>query len=239
MAPHRSCRCRTAPLVLCTRSSTKGGTKPLSDRAGNGVWPWFEKIGGCIVGKWRVIHPGGSSADPEFDDGYALARYTSYVQWKATRRGHLLLGGNGPGYERNRESLRARSHYAAGPHGASCLGGVTASTRTYCMPALGESHEAVESVPAIGPRPARIDINWPDREIIALDRWKADKGVAEDFVQAGVDKVWPYLGKVGARIVGQRRADSRRARITTGYSWCFATRAARTRGLHGSPRSPR
>ncbi len=184
----------------------KGGHEAYYRLSRDGVWPWFEKIGSRIVGQWMVIHPDESKEDPEFDSGYRLARYASYDHWKATRRGHLLLGGNGPDYQRNREALQARSHYVAGSDGPHFLEGVTASTTVYYMPALEESYEPADRTSPEEPRPVRNDINWPAREIIALDRWRIGKGSADEFIQRGVAKVWPYLEKVGARIVGQWKA---------------------------------
>ncbi len=196
----------TEILVFRHQKLHKGGHEAYFRLSREGVWPWFEKIGSRIVGQWKVIHPDGSRQDPDFDHGYRLARYASYEHWKATRRGHLLLGGNGPDYQRNREALRARSHYAAGSDGAHFLEGATATTTVYYMPALDESFEPTESTTVAMHRPVRNDINWPAPEIIALERWRVEKGAADDFIQVGVEGVWPYLEKVGARIVGQWKA---------------------------------
>ena len=190
-------------LVLRHQRLHKGGHEAYFRLSREGVWPWFEKIGSRIVGQWRVIHPDGSKEDPEFDHGYRLARYASYEHWKATRQGHLLIGGNGPDYLRNREALRARSHYVDGSDGGYFLEGVTASTRVYYMPALEESYEPAESASDEGPRPVRNDINWPAPEIIALDHYRVTKGAADELIRSGVRQVWPYIEKVGARIVGQ------------------------------------
>ena len=196
----------TEILVLRHQKFHKGGHDAYFRLSRDGVWPWFEKIGSRIVGQWMVIHPDGSDADPEFDHGYRLARYASYEHWKATRQGHLLLGGNGPDYRRNREALSARNHYAADSDGAYFLEGSTATTRTYYMPALEETYEPAEAAPAIGPRPVRNDVNWPAREIIALSTWQVTNGSADALLSSGVEGVWPYLEKVGARIVGQWKA---------------------------------
>ena len=196
----------TELLVFRHQKLHKGGHEAYFQLSRHGVWPWFEKIGSRIVGQWMVVHPDGSAEDPEFDHGYRLARYASYDHWKATRQGHLLLGGDGPDYYRNRESLEARSHYSAGSDGAHFLEGVTASTRVYYMPALNESYEAAETAPPSGARPVRNDVNWPAPEIVALERLKVDKGSADNVIRAGVDSIWPYLEKVGARIVGQWKA---------------------------------
>ncbi len=210
-APARPVRNDTAQagtelLVLRHQKLIKGGHESYFRLSSDGVWPWFEKIGSRIVGQWKVIHPDGPDEDPEFDDGYRLARYASYTHWKATRQGHVLLGGDGPDYRRNRESLRARSHFAAGSDGALFLEGVTAATRPYYMPALEELYEPAESAAASNARPVRNDVNWPAPEIVALDRWRVTKGAADTFIQSGVDQVWPYLEKVGARVVGQWKA---------------------------------
>ena len=196
----------TEILVFRHQKLRKGGHEAYYRLSRWGVWPWFEKIGSRIVGQWKVIHPDGSRQDPDFDHGYRLARYASYEHWKATRSGHLLLGGNGPDYQRNREALQARSHYVAGTDGAHFLQGVTAATTVYFMPALDESYVSAESTAGDSSLPVRNDVNWPAPEIIALDRWKVDKGTADDFIRAGIGGVWPYLEKVGARIVGQWRA---------------------------------
>ena len=196
----------TELLVLRHQKLHKGGHEAYFRLSREGVWPWFEKIGSRIVGQWMVIHPDGSEGNPAFDNGYRLARYASYDHWKATRQGHLLLGGNGADYRRNREALSARNHYAAGSDGAYFLEGATATTRTYYMPALEETYEPAESAPENGPRPVRNDINWPAREIIALTKCQVTKGAADGLIRSGVERVWPYLEKVGARIVGQWKA---------------------------------
>ncbi len=196
----------TELLVFRHQRLHKGGHEAYFRLSHDGVWPWFEKIGSRIVGQWKMVHPDGSPEDPHYDHGYRLARYASYAHWKATRRGHLLLGGDGPDYHRSRESLQARSHYSSGSDGAHFLEGVTASTRTYFMPALDESYDPADSGSEDGVRAVRNDVNWPAPEIIALDRWKVRKGEAEEFVRQGVESVWPYLEKVGARVVGQWKA---------------------------------
>lgn len=196
----------TEILVLRHQKFHKGGHDAYFRLSRDSVWPWFEKIGSRIVGQWMVIHPDGSDADPAFDHGYRLARYASYEHWKATRQGHLLLGGNGSDYRRNREALSARNHYVAKSDGAHFLEGMTATTRTYYMPALEETYEPAESAPDIGPRPVRNDVNWPAREIIALTTWQVAKGTADARLSSSIEGVWPYLEKVGARIVGQWKA---------------------------------
>ena len=193
-------------LILRHQKLLKGGHEAYFQLSRHGVWPWFEKIGSRIVGQWKVIHPDGSPEDPDFDHGYRLARYASYEHWKATRRGHVLLGGDGPDYLRNRESLQARSHYVAGSDGGHFLEGVTAGTRVYFLPALEETFVPAATAPETGPRPVRNDVNWPAPEILALDRWRVAKGSADAFIQTGVQRVWPYLEKVGARVVGQWKA---------------------------------
>ena len=196
----------TELLVLRHQKFHKGGHDAYLRLSREGVWPWFEKIGSRIVGQWMVIHPDGSSADPSFDHGYRLARYASYEHWKATRQGHLLLGGNGQDYRRNREALSARNHYVAGSSGAYFLEGMTATTQVYYMPALDETYEPTEAAPEGGPRPVRNDQNWPAREIIALTKWQVEKGAADGLLGGSAERIWPYLEKVGARIVGQWKA---------------------------------
>ena len=189
-------------LVFRHQRLQKGGHEAYFRLSRDGVWPWFEKIGSRIVGQWKVVHPDGSAEDPEFDHGYRLARYASYDHWKATRKGHLLLGGNGPDYEKSRESLRARNHYSAGSDGAHFLEGVTASTRVYFMPALEESYLAAGEQQSSGPLPVRNDVSWPAPEIVAVDRFDVRKGHAKSVIERGVRDVWPYLEKVGARPIG-------------------------------------
>ena len=196
----------TELLVLRHQKFHKGGHDAYLRLSREGVWPWFEKIGSRIVGQWMVVHPDGSSADPAFDHGYRLARYASYEHWKATRQGHLLLGGNGPDYRRNREALSARNHYVADSSGAYFLEGMTATTQVYYMPALDETYEPAEAAPEGGTRPVRNDRNWPAREIIALTKWEVEKGAADGLLRGGAEGIWPYLEKVGARIVGQWQA---------------------------------
>lgn len=196
----------TEVLVLRHQKLHKGGHEAYFRLSRDSVWPWFEKIGSRIVGQWMVIHPDGSDADPAFDHGYRLARYASYEHWKATRQGHLLLGGNGPDYSRNREALSARGHYVESSDGAYFLEGMTAATQPYYMPALEENYEPAESAPGLGPHPVRNDVNWPAPEIIALTVWQVKKGTADSLLSSSIERVWPYLEKVGARIVGQWKA---------------------------------
>lgn len=196
----------TELLVFRHQKLLKGGHEAYFRLSRDGVWPWFEKIGSRIVGQWKVIHPDGSAGDPDFDHGYRLARYASYDHWKATRQGHLLLGGDGPDYHRSREALRARSHYTAGSQGGHFLEGRTAAPNVYYMPALDESYEVAAGAAAEGPHPVRNDVNWPAPEIVALERLKIDKGSADQIIAEGVAHLWPYLEKVGARIVGQWKA---------------------------------
>lgn len=196
----------TELLVLRHQRLIKGGHEGYFRLSRDGVWPWYEKIGSRIVGQWKVIHPDASGKEQQFDSGYRLARYASYAHWKETRQGHLLLGGDGPDYRRNREALRARTHYTAGSDGAHFLEGVTAATRPYHMPALEESYEVVASASDSDALPVRNDVNWPAPEIVALDRWQVNKGTGEAFLRTGVERIWPYLEKVGARVVGQWKA---------------------------------
>ena len=196
----------TELLVLRHQKFHKGGHDAYLRLSRESVWPWFEKIGSRIVGQWMVVHPDGSSADPAFDHGYRLARYASYEHWKATRQGHLRLGGNGPDYRRNREALSARNHYVADSSGAYFLEGMTATTQVYYMPALDETYEPADAAPEGEPHPVRNDRNWPAREIIALTKWEVEKGAADGLLRGGAEGIWPYLEKVGARIVGQWKA---------------------------------
>ncbi len=195
----------TEILVLRHQRLLKSGHEAYFRLSREGVWPWFEKIGSRIVGQWQVVHPDGSAADPEYDHGYRLARYASYTHWQATRNGRQL-GGNGPDYQRSRAALRARSHFVAGSDGAYFLEGVTAATTVYYMPGLDESYEAADEGEPVRALPVRNDRNWPAREIVALDRWKVAPGSADEFIRAGIRGMWPYLEKVGARIVGQWKA---------------------------------
>ena len=192
-------------LVLRHQKLRSGGHEAYFRLSQEGVWPWFEKIGSRIVGQWKVIYPDGAPSSEGHEDGYRLARYASYEHWKATRQGQRL-GGNGPDYQRSRAALRERTHYAEGSDGAHFLQGVTAATRVYYMPGAAESYEPVDAESESDTRPVRNDRNWPAPEIVALVRWKIAKGKAETFIAAGQDKVWPYLEKVGARVIGRWRA---------------------------------
>lgn len=192
-------------LVLRHQKLRAGGHEAYFRLSREGVWPWFEKIGSRIVGQWKVIYPDGAPSDEVHEDGYRLARYASYEHWKATRQGQRL-GGNGPDYQRSRAALRERTHYAEGSDGAHFLQGVTAATRVYHMPGVAESYEPVDAESESDTRPVRNDRNWPAPEIVALVRWKIAKGKAGTFIAAGQDKVWPYLEKVGARVIGRWRA---------------------------------
>lgn len=192
-------------LVLRHQKLRTGGHEAYFRLSREGVWPWFEKIGSRIVGQWKVIYPDGAPSNEGHEDGYRLARYASYEHWKATRQGQRL-GGNGPDYQRSRAALRERTHYAEGSDGAHFLQGVTAATHVYYMPGVAESYEPVDAESESETRPVRNDRNWPAPEIVALVRWKIAKGKAETFIAAGRDKVWPYLEKVGARVIGRWRA---------------------------------
>lgn len=192
-------------LVLRHQKLRAGGHEAYFRLSREGVWPWFEKIGSRIVGQWKVIYPDGAPSNAAHEDGYRLARYASYEHWQATRQGQRL-GGNGPDYRQSRAALRERTHYAEGSDGAYFLQGATASTRVYFMPGVDESYEPVEAESESQTRPVRNDRNWPAPEIVALVHWKIAKGEAEAFIAAGQDKVWPYLEKVGARVVGRWRA---------------------------------
>lgn len=192
-------------LVFRHQKLRLGGHEAYFRLSREGVWPWFEKIGSRIVGQWKVIYPNGRAGDRESDDGYRLARYASYDHWKATRQGQRL-GGNGPDYQRSRAALRERGHYVQGSDGGYFLQGVTATTRVYFMPGVAESYEPVDSASESETRPVRNDRNWPAPEIVALERWKITKGRAAAFIEAGVDQVWPYLEKVGARVIGRWQA---------------------------------
>lgn len=196
----------TELLVFRHQKLHKGGHEAYFELSRWGVWPWFEKIGSRIVGQWKVIHPDASAEDPDFDHGYRLARYASYDHWKATRRGQVLLGGDGPDYHRSREALQARSHYVAGSDGAYFLEGKTAATQVYYMPALEELYQPAEDTPPGRIRPVRNDVHWPAPEIVALHRSKVRKGSADRVIRASVASVWPYLEKAGARVIGQWKA---------------------------------
>lgn len=189
-------RAGTEVLVFRHQKLFKGGHEAYFRLSREGVWPWFEKIGSRIVGQWKVIHPGGSGEDADYDHGYRLARYASYDHWKATRQGQRL-GGNGPDYQKSRAALRARAHFVAGSDGAYFLRGVTAAAQPYYMPGLDESP------PAATPGAVRNDVHWPSREILVWNRWEIAKEAAAEFIEAGVEGVWPYLEKVGVRLVGQ------------------------------------
>ena len=192
-------------LVLRHQKLRSGGHEAYFRLSREGVWPWFEKIGSRIVGQWKVVYPDGAPPDKGHDDGYRLARYASYDHWKATRQGQRL-GGNGPDYQQSRAALRERGHYSEGSDGANFLTGVTSSTPVYFMPGVDESYEPVDADSEGEARPVRNDRNWPAPEIVALVRWKIAKGETEAFLAAGVDQVWPYLEKVGARVIGRWRA---------------------------------
>ena len=188
-------------LVLRHQKLRKGGHEGYYRLSVEGVWPWFEKIGTRIVGQWQVIRPDGSQANPDYDEGYRLARYAGYAHWKATRQGQIL-GGNGPDYRKNTAALKARSRYVLGSDGAYFLQGRTAAAAPYHMPALAETYEPAETAPAGGARPVRNDAARHAREIVALGRRRIAKGAADGFIEAGMRGMRPYLEKVGVRVVG-------------------------------------
>ncbi len=192
-------------LVLRHQKFKKGGHENYYRMSRDGVWPWFEKIGTRIVGQWQVVYPGDKPASEEYDEGYRLARYRSYEHWEATRRGQSL-GGNGPDYQKNGASLRARQHFVLGSDGAYFLQGHMAPGGPYYLPGLAERYEAADegSTPKeSGPWPVRNDVAWSGQEIVTLRYWKIKKGSFEQFHRESVEGVWPYFEKVGARVVGQ------------------------------------
>ena len=188
-------------LVLRHQKLKPGGHDAYYRLSAQGVWPWFEKLGSRTVGQWKVIHPDGSPAPADHENGYRLVRYASLEHWKATRQGWRYAG-NGPDYHASAEALRERQHFALGSDGAHFFQGVMSTAAPQYLPAVEETYEPVEAPEAGGPRPYRNDIAWVAREIVVWDRWKILKGAHEEFIQATVRDVWPYLEKVGARAVG-------------------------------------
>jgi hypothetical protein len=56
------------------------------------------------------------------------------------------------------------------------------------------------------PRAVRNDVARNTDEIIVLRHFKIKKGTFSEFFQLSRDGVWPYAGKIGARVVGMWKA---------------------------------
>ncbi len=100
------------PIVTLRYFQIRRGSFPEFLAASQqGVWPFFEKIGSRVVGRWQVIHPAdvaeATAVSPEFDEVWLMTQYASVDHWRATRR-MSALGGNGPDYEKALAALRLR-----------------------------------------------------------------------------------------------------------------------------------
>lgn len=55
----------------------------------------------------------------------------------------------------------------------------------------------------VPPRPVRNDVPKPGRELAVLRNHQLRKGGHEPFFQFSRDGLWPYIARIGARVVGQ------------------------------------
>lgn len=193
-------------LVLRHQKLKPGTHQQFYEISRETVWPFFEKIGVRVVGQWQVVYPEGAGGSDAYDEGYRLARYVSYNHWEDTRS-FRTMGGDGPDYQKCAAGLAAREALKLGSNGAYFLQGTTASRGPYYMPGLQEGYERVrEESPAVSdedPEPVRNDVSQVADEIVVLHRWKIRKGVFQEFNNAGTNGMWPYLEKIGARVVGE------------------------------------
>lgn len=194
-------------VLMLRHQRLKKGAHELYYRASLfGVWPWFERLGARMSGQWQVVYPEGGG-NPDFDEGYRLARYASFEHWKHTRGAlSAALGGNGPNRERSNQALRTRGEYGLGSAGGYFLQGVTATTRPLFLPAVDEVYERIDASvpdPGDGVIAVRNDVERPGVETLALRYTRIRKGSFDDIVRATVAQVWPYEEKLGVRPVGQ------------------------------------
>ena len=54
----------------------------------------------------------------------------------------------------------------------------------------------------IRPKPVRNNVTQPGDELVALRHFRIKKGHFDEFLQASIEGVWPYMEKIGARAVG-------------------------------------
>lgn len=178
----------------------------------NGVWPWFGRLGARIIGDFEVIYPLGDDESPGQDEALRFARYASYEHWQATRRvttnnptgGVIVLAGSGGLSEGNNAGLRNRGTVAQGSKEAVFLQGYMAETRPIFMPGTGETFASVTGSSASdAPHPVALMAAQANDEILLLRYRKIKKGTFQELYEIGRDGTWPYLGKIGVRIVGQ------------------------------------
>ena len=129
-------------IVTLRYSKIKKGTFPLWLKVSQeGVWPYFEKLGARIVGAWQVVpvaEVNGAKSSPEYDEIYLMTRYANLEHWKATRE-PVLLGGNGPDYEKCREALKVREEITI-ESSVKFMHGSMAQNGPYFLPGLKENY---------------------------------------------------------------------------------------------------
>jgi hypothetical protein len=192
-------------LVLRHQRLVKGSHERYYEVSRDLVWPWYEKIGVRVVGQWQVIFPEGVGGSDESDDAYRLARYRSFKHWAATRRSDLL-GGNGPDFLEAMRGQRARDEVQLSSRGGVFLEGFMAPGEPHYSPGLDEQYRRIGDpeapIEAGAPIAVRHDVARPDTEIVAMTRLKIRKGVFEELHRLNRDGVWPFLEKMGARVIG-------------------------------------
>ncbi|MEW6212486.1 MAG: hypothetical protein AB1631_29440 [Acidobacteriota bacterium] len=108
-----------------------------------GVWPYFEKLGSRVIGRWQVIAPAGVAGPPaeskEYDEVYLATRYASIEHWKASRD-TVRHGGNGPDWMKCKAALDLRQSLTISSH-VIFLKGHMAPGGPYFMPGLNETYE--------------------------------------------------------------------------------------------------
>jgi hypothetical protein len=195
-------------LMLRHQKLIKGSHQAYYEASREGVWPFYEKIGVRIVGQWKVIHPDGRPESEEYEEGWRLARYASFSHWSATRGPiSTLLGGDGPDYAKCMEAASLRKKYSLGSDGGIFLQGMMYDNPPLYMPGLDETYDLVQTGKEVSPESpiiaVRNDIAQAGEEIVALHCSKVKKGAFDQFHKISMESIWPYYGKIGARIIGQ------------------------------------
>lgn len=110
------------------------------------VWPFYEKIGARIIGKWKVIYPPASrdTESQKYDEVFTMTRFASYDHWKATRPSESAnIGGNGPDWDKMMEAVRFCQSLSLETSVQFLQGYMYSSPPNY-MPGLNESYKLLQ-----------------------------------------------------------------------------------------------